>query len=55
MPRACIADAKHHIRAFFSEALEEFGFVTRECDGAGQVPARLREFALDLFVRKSVV
>jgi hypothetical protein len=50
VPRACIADARHHIRAFFGEALEEFGFVMRECDGAAQVPVRLREFALDLFI-----
>jgi EAL domain-containing protein (putative c-di-GMP-specific phosphodiesterase class I) len=50
VPSACIADAKHHIRAFFNEPLEEFGFITRECDSAGQVEARLRDGALDLFV-----
>jgi EAL domain-containing protein (putative c-di-GMP-specific phosphodiesterase class I) len=50
VPSACIADARHHIRTFFSEALEEFGFITGECDSAGQVHARLRDRALDLFV-----
>jgi EAL domain-containing protein (putative c-di-GMP-specific phosphodiesterase class I) len=30
-PRACVADAKTHIRTFLVEALEELGFVTCDC------------------------
>ncbi len=30
--RACIADGKVHIRNFLSEALEELGFITCECE-----------------------
>jgi DNA-binding response OmpR family regulator len=32
-PRACIIDAKRHIRTFLGEALDELGFIT--CAGAG--------------------
>jgi EAL domain-containing protein (putative c-di-GMP-specific phosphodiesterase class I)/CheY-like chemotaxis protein len=31
-PRVCIADDKQHIRTFLSEALQELGFVTCECE-----------------------
>jgi EAL domain-containing protein (putative c-di-GMP-specific phosphodiesterase class I)/CheY-like chemotaxis protein len=41
VPRACIADAKQHIRRFLGEALEELGFVTCECVEAGELGAVL--------------
>src|SRR5262245_5918970 len=30
-PQVCIVDRKRHIRRFLGEALEEMGFITREC------------------------
>src|SRR5262245_64453500 len=30
-PQVCIVDRKRHIRRFLGEALEELGFITREC------------------------
>jgi len=33
-PRACVADSKPYLRAFLRDALENVGFVIRECDRA---------------------
>ncbi len=49
-PRACVADSKHHIRTFLSEALEELGFITCECPHVGELDAVLARHAPDLIV-----
>ncbi|ACF03497.1 EAL domain-containing response regulator [Rhodopseudomonas palustris] len=54
-PRACIVDRKPHLRAFLADALEEFRFVTGECAGALELPARLAEHQPDLLVIGSSV
>jgi EAL domain-containing protein (putative c-di-GMP-specific phosphodiesterase class I) len=50
VPRACIADSKPHIRNFLREALEELGFITRDCDEASGAHAVLGDWKPDLFV-----
>ena len=50
VPRACIADSKPHIRKFLSEALEDLGFITCECDAPANVRAVVMERQPDLFV-----
>lgn len=50
VPRACVADGKPHIRKFLSEALEELGFITCECEGPAQVKAIVLEHQPDLIV-----
>lgn len=49
-PRACVADAKKHIRTFLGEALEELGFVVSECAAAGDLPLLLDVHVPDLIV-----
>jgi len=50
VPRACIADSKPHIRKFLSEALEELGFITCECDGPAHIKSVVLERQPDLLV-----
>ena len=50
MPRACVADSKRHLRAFMSEVLEDFGFVTSECASAGELQAVLATNLPDLIL-----
>ncbi|MCD0420387.1 EAL domain-containing protein [Rubrivivax sp. JA1024] len=54
-PRACIVDRKPHLRAFLADALEEHRFVTSECAGALELPARLTEHQPDLLVIGSTI
>jgi EAL domain-containing protein (putative c-di-GMP-specific phosphodiesterase class I) len=54
-PRACIVDRKPHLRAFLADALEEFRFITAECSGATELPARLAEHQPDLLVIGSTI
>jgi len=49
-PRVCIADGKRHIRKFLEEALEELGFITRECTQVGELSAVLDGHAPDLVI-----
>lgn len=49
-PRACIADGKKHLRSFLSDALDDLGFITAECAGAGEVAGALDTQAPDLIV-----
>jgi EAL domain-containing protein (putative c-di-GMP-specific phosphodiesterase class I)/CheY-like chemotaxis protein len=49
-PRICIADAKHHIRIFLAEALEELGFLTCECADIDAVTVALGQQQPDLVV-----
>ncbi len=49
-PRACVADAKTHIRTFLVEALEELGFVTCECGHVAELGAVLDAQRPDLVV-----
>jgi len=49
-PRVCIADGKRHIRKFLGEALEELGFITRECTQVGELSAVLDGQAPDLVI-----
>jgi EAL domain-containing protein (putative c-di-GMP-specific phosphodiesterase class I) len=49
-PRACVADAKTHIRTFLVEALEELGFVTCECAQLSDLGAVLDAQRSDLVV-----
>jgi hypothetical protein len=48
--RACVADGKHHIRAFLVEALEELGFVACACADAAEFPGVLEAQRPDLAV-----
>jgi len=50
MPRACIADAKKHLRMFLADALEELGFVTSECAYARELAGVLDAQQPDLVV-----
>lgn len=50
MPRACVADSKHHLRAFMSEVLEDLGFVTSECGSADELRAVLAGELPDLIL-----
>jgi DNA-binding NtrC family response regulator len=49
-PRVCIADGKRHIRKFLGEALEELGFITRECTQVGELSALLDGQVPDLVI-----
>jgi EAL domain-containing protein (putative c-di-GMP-specific phosphodiesterase class I) len=49
-PRACIIDAKVHIRTFLGDAFEELGFIADGCANAAQVGTALEETIPDLVV-----
>ena len=49
-PRACVVDSKPHIRSFLSEALEEIGFITYECDQVATIDAIVADKYPDLIV-----
>jgi EAL domain-containing protein (putative c-di-GMP-specific phosphodiesterase class I) len=49
-PRVCIVDHKPHIRTFLAEALEDLGFLARQCGRASEVNAELKKGELDLIV-----
>lgn len=49
-PRACVVDAKPHIRTFLAEALEDLGFVACHCGRQAELPAVLRDTAPDLVI-----
>ena len=49
--RVCVVDGKPHVRKFLCEALEEIGFITRECDRVAVLEAVLDEpLGVDLIV-----
>ncbi len=50
MPSVCIVDDKQHIRTFLSEALEELGLLTTQCQDARELDARLSQQHIDLIV-----
>ncbi|MBR1267247.1 EAL domain-containing protein [Bradyrhizobium sp. AUGA SZCCT0222] len=50
MPRACVADAKKHLRLFLSDALEELGFITSACACASELAGVLDAQQPDLVV-----
>jgi EAL domain-containing protein (putative c-di-GMP-specific phosphodiesterase class I)/CheY-like chemotaxis protein len=50
MPRACVVDAKRHLRAFLTEVLEDLGFVTSECAKDEELGAILGTQIPDLIV-----
>ncbi len=50
VPRACIAEAKQHVRTFLGEALEEMGFITCECAQPSELVAVLNAELPDLVV-----
>jgi EAL domain-containing protein (putative c-di-GMP-specific phosphodiesterase class I) len=41
-PCACVIDRKQHIRTFLCDALEELGFITRECAHFGELDTVLK-------------
>ena len=47
-PRACIVDAKPHIRRFLADSLEELGFIAHECSCAGEIETALHTTYPDL-------
>jgi len=47
-PRACVAESKKHLRAFLSQVLEDLGFITSECAGAGNLGSVLETELPDL-------
>src|SRR5262245_8266159 len=49
-PRVCVADAKHHIRTFLREVLEELGFVACECAQVGDLERVLAQHVPDLLL-----
>jgi EAL domain-containing protein (putative c-di-GMP-specific phosphodiesterase class I)/CheY-like chemotaxis protein len=49
-PRACVADAKAHVRIFLSETLEDLGFIAQECEGAADLDAVFERAPPDLLV-----
>ncbi len=49
-PRACIIDGKKHIRMFLSEAIEEFGLVTCECERTEELHPLLGQEPPDLII-----
>lgn len=49
-PRACVADAKAHIRTFLADALEDLGFITGECAAASELAAQCDRAPPDLVV-----
>ena len=50
VPRVCVVDAKPHIRRFLSEALQELGFITRDCGRLTELSEALTDFQPDLVV-----
>jgi EAL domain-containing protein (putative c-di-GMP-specific phosphodiesterase class I) len=49
-PRVCVADAKHHIRTFLREALEELGFIACECAQIDELEGVLAQHVPDLLL-----
>jgi EAL domain-containing protein (putative c-di-GMP-specific phosphodiesterase class I)/DNA-binding CsgD family transcriptional regulator len=49
-PHACVAGSKQHIRTLLAEALEELGFITRECAQVSEFSAVLDRQRPDLIV-----
>jgi DNA-binding response OmpR family regulator len=49
-PRVCVVDGKAHIRSFLSDALEDLGFITCECEQAGELAGLLNAQVPDLIV-----
>jgi EAL domain-containing protein (putative c-di-GMP-specific phosphodiesterase class I) len=49
-PRVCVVDVKPHIRTFLADALEELGFIARQCGHLKDVAAALSDFDPDLIV-----
>jgi len=49
-PRVCVADSKPHIRNFLQETLQEFGFISSECERAAELSATVAERQPDLIV-----
>ncbi len=49
-PSVCIVDDKQHIRTFLCETLDELGFLTLACGGAGELMPLLRTHNVDLVV-----
>ena len=49
-PRVCVADGKKHLRAFLTDILEDFGFITSECEQAGDLEEILAIHLPDLVV-----
>src|SRR3954470_3736503 len=47
-PHACIIDSKAHVRTFLAEAVEELGFIPRECSSSLEVAAMLNTATPDL-------
>jgi EAL domain-containing protein (putative c-di-GMP-specific phosphodiesterase class I)/CheY-like chemotaxis protein len=49
-PRACVVDAKQHLRTFLVEALEEIGFITSQCAGVEELGEIVDRHPPDLIV-----
>src|SRR5260370_25854332 len=49
-PCACVIDRKQHIRTFLCDALEELGFITRECGQLSELDTALNAHCPDLIV-----
>jgi DNA-binding NtrC family response regulator len=49
-PRVCVADSKKHLRAFLTDILEDFGFITSECEKADDLEETLAIHLPDLVV-----
>ncbi len=49
-PRACVVDAKQHVRTFLIEALEEIGFITSQCGRADELGEIVDQHPPDLLV-----
>jgi EAL domain-containing protein (putative c-di-GMP-specific phosphodiesterase class I) len=49
-PRVCVVDGKPHIRSFLSDALEDLGFITSECERSGELAGVLNAQVPDLIV-----
>jgi EAL domain-containing protein (putative c-di-GMP-specific phosphodiesterase class I)/CheY-like chemotaxis protein len=50
VPRACVFDAKEHLRTFLSETLEETGFVVRPCASADELIEAAVAFQPDILI-----
>jgi EAL domain-containing protein (putative c-di-GMP-specific phosphodiesterase class I) len=49
-PRSCVVDAKHHIRTFLRETLEELGFIVCECPAIAELEEPLAQHLPDLLL-----
>ena len=49
-PRVCVADGKRHLQAFLTDILEDFGFITSECEQAGDLEEILAIFIFPTYV-----